>query len=90
MGKSDEDICRLDVYKRQILSDNDGHYLELMVGGYSDNQPDYSWINPGEIREFSQIWYPIKGIKGVKNATKEMCIRDSDHTAQLCRKMKAK
>ncbi|MEG1543110.1 MAG: DUF5107 domain-containing protein [Tannerellaceae bacterium] len=53
----------------KILSDKDGHYLELMVGGYSDNQPDYSWINPGEIREFSQIWYPIKGIKGVKNAT---------------------
>lgn len=55
----------------KILSDNDGPYLELMVGGYSDNQPDYSWINPGEIREFSQIWFPVKGIKGVKNATKE-------------------
>ncbi|MCM1348330.1 MAG: DUF5107 domain-containing protein [Firmicutes bacterium] len=55
----------------KILSDRDGHYLELMVGAYSDNQPDYSWINPGEIREFSQIWFPIKGIKGVKNATVE-------------------
>lgn len=55
----------------KILSDNDGHYLELMVGAYSDNQPDYSWINPGEIREFSQIWFPIKGIKGCKNATEE-------------------
>ena len=55
----------------KILSDNDGHYLELMVGAYSDNQPDYSWINPGEIREFSQIWFPVKGIKGVKNATVE-------------------
>ncbi len=58
----------------KILSDNDGHYLELMVGGYSDNQPDYSWINPGEIREFSQIWYPIKGIKGVKNATNDAAV----------------
>ena len=58
----------------KILSDNDGHYLELMVGAYSDNQPDYSWINPGEIREFSQIWYPIKGIKGVKNATEEAAV----------------
>lgn len=55
----------------KILSDNDGPYLELMVGAYSDNQPDYSWLNPGEIREFSQIWFPIKGIRGVKNATKE-------------------
>lgn len=58
----------------KILSDKDGHYLELMVGGYSDNQPDYSWINPGEIREFSQIWYPIKGIKGVKNATEDAAV----------------
>lgn len=58
----------------KILSDNDGHYLELMVGGYSDNQPDYSWINPGEIREFRQIWYPIKGIKGVKNATDDAAV----------------
>lgn len=58
----------------KILSDNDGHYLELMVGGYSDNQPDYSWIAPGEIREFSQIWYPIKGIKGVKNATDDAAV----------------
>lgn len=55
----------------KILSDNDGHYLELMVGAFSDNQPDYSWLAPGEIREFSQIWYPIKGIKGVMNATVE-------------------
>lgn len=58
----------------KILSDNDGHYLELMVGAYSDNQPDYSWINPGEIREFSQIWYPVKGIKGVKNATDDAAV----------------
>lgn len=55
----------------KILSDNDGDYLELMVGAYSDNQPDYSWINPGEIREFRQVWFPIKGIRGCKNATEE-------------------
>jgi len=53
----------------KILSDNDGHYLELMVGGYSDNQPDYSWLAPGEIREYKQTWFPVKGIGGIKNAT---------------------
>ncbi len=52
----------------KMLSDNDGPYLELMVGAYSDNQPDYSWIGPGEIREFSQFWYPIFDIKDVKIA----------------------
>ena len=52
-----------------MLSDKDGHYLELMVGAYSDNQPDYSWIGPGETREFVQRWYGIRDIRSVKNAT---------------------
>ena len=26
------------------LTDSDGPYIELMVGAYSDNQPDYSWL----------------------------------------------
>lgn len=52
----------------KILSDKDGHYLELMVGAFSDNQPDYSWIAPGETREFIQRWYGIRDIGAVKNA----------------------
>ncbi|MDO5581437.1 MAG: DUF5107 domain-containing protein [Planctomycetia bacterium] len=52
----------------QMLTDEDGCYLELMVGAWSDNQPDYSWIAPGEVRDFKQYWYPISGIKHVKSA----------------------
>ena len=51
-----------------MLSDANGPYLELMVGAYSDNQPDYSWIGPGETREFTQRWYGLRDIRGVKNA----------------------
>ncbi len=57
-----------------MLSDKDGHYLELMVGAYSDNQPDYSWIGPGETREFVQRWYGIRDIKSVKNATDDAAV----------------
>jgi len=39
-----------------------------MVGAYSDNQPDYSWLQPYEAREWTQYWYPFRGIDGVKNA----------------------
>ena len=53
----------------KMLSDKDGHYLELMVGAYSDNQPDYSWVGPGETREFTQRWYGIRDIRSVKCAT---------------------
>ena len=52
-----------------VLTDKDGPYLELMVGCWSDNQPDYSWIAPYETRKVSQYWFPVKGIGGVKNVT---------------------
>ncbi|MFB3905350.1 MAG: DUF5107 domain-containing protein [Acidobacteriota bacterium] len=52
----------------QILTDTDGPYAELMVGAFSDNQPDYSWIKPHEVKTFKQYWYPIREIGGFKNA----------------------
>ena len=44
------------------LTDNDGAYAELMAGSYSDNQPDFAWIEPYETKEFSQYWYPIGNV----------------------------
>ena len=52
----------------QILTDTDGPYAELMVGAFSDNQPDYSWIKPHEVKTFKQYWYPIREIGGFKKA----------------------
>jgi len=50
------------------LTENDGPYVEIMVGAFSDNQPDYSWIRPYEVKTFTQYWYPVKDIQGFKNA----------------------
>jgi len=55
----------------KILTDADGPYLELMIGAWSDNQPDYSWTQPYEAKVVKQIWYPIRGIGGVKSANAE-------------------
>lgn len=52
----------------KVLTEKDGPYLELMAGAYSDNQPDYSWIQPYEVRTVKQYWYPIRQLGGVKNA----------------------
>lgn len=52
----------------KILTDEDGPYVELMVGAYSDNQPDYSWLQPFETKAFEMYWYPFREIGGVKNA----------------------
>ncbi len=50
------------------LTDDSGPYVEIMVGAFSDNQPDYSWIRPYEVKTFRQYWYPVKDIKGFKYA----------------------
>ncbi|MHC4743544.1 MAG: DUF5107 domain-containing protein [Planctomycetota bacterium] len=52
----------------KILTDTDGPYIEIMAGAYSDNQPDYSWIQPGEAKIVKQYWYPIRKMPGLKNA----------------------
>jgi tetratricopeptide (TPR) repeat protein len=44
------------------LTDEDGPYIELMAGVYTDNQPDFSFLAPGETKTFSQFWYPIRQI----------------------------
>ena len=48
--------------------DSQGDYLELMSGNFSDNQPDYSWIEPSETKVATAFWFPIRGIGGAKNA----------------------
>ena len=57
-----------------ILTDTDGPYIELMSGAYSDNQPDYSWLQPFEERSFSMHWYPFRDIGGVKNANLDAAV----------------
>ena len=36
-------------------------YVELMAGVYTENQPDFSYLAPGETKAFSQYWYPVAG-----------------------------
>ncbi len=58
----------------KILTDEDGPYIELMVGAYSDNQPDYSWLQPYEVKSFSLNWYPFRDIGGVKTANLDAAV----------------
>jgi tetratricopeptide (TPR) repeat protein len=56
------------------LTDEDGPYIELMCGAYTDNQPDFSWLMPGEEKRFTQTFMPYKGTGGAKNANQEAVI----------------
>jgi tetratricopeptide (TPR) repeat protein len=50
------------------LTDVDGPYIELMAGVYTDNQPDFAFLMPGETKTWSQYWFPIQGIGTVQQA----------------------
>jgi tetratricopeptide (TPR) repeat protein len=43
-------------------------YIELMVGVYTDNQPDFSHLQPGETKAWSQYWYPFRAIGPAQHA----------------------
>ncbi len=59
---------------RVKLTDSDGPYAEIMAGAYSDNQPDYSWIQPHEVKVFTQSWFPLRGLGGLCNATLDAAV----------------
>ncbi len=52
------------------LTDDDGHYIELMAGAYTDNQPDYSWLQPYEGKSVKMIWFPVRELEGLKYANR--------------------
>ncbi len=43
-------------------------YIELMAGVFTDNQPDFSHLQPGETKTWSQHWYPIRNIGPAQHA----------------------
>src|SRR5437764_5696089 len=56
------------------LTDRDGPYIELMAGVYTDNQPDLSFLGPGETKTFRQYWYPIQKIGVPQKANQHAAI----------------
>jgi len=43
-------------------------YIEIMAGVYTDNQPDFSFFQPGETKTWSQFWYPVQKIGAAQHA----------------------
>ena len=54
------------------LTDEDGPYIELMAGVFTDNQPDFSWLMPYEEKSFVQYFLPYRELGLVNNATKDI------------------
>lgn len=49
-------------------------YIEIMSGVFTDNQPDFSFLHPGETRAWSQYWYPIQKIGPAQQANLQAAI----------------
>ena len=62
------------------LTDEDGPYIELMAGVYTNNQPDFSYLLPYETKTFSQYWWPYKGNGPLVNASEKigLSLREED------------
>ena len=58
----------------KTLTDEDGAYVELMTAAYSDNQPDYCWLNPYETKEFTAYWYGIRDLKHVNRGNEHATV----------------
>jgi len=56
------------------LTDEDGPYIELMAGVFTDNQPDFSWLNPYEEKTFTQYFLPYRELGVVKNASQDLLL----------------
>ncbi len=56
------------------LTDEDGPYIELMTGVHTDNQPDFTWLQPYEEKSWVQYFMPYSEVGYVKNATKEAIV----------------
>lgn len=56
------------------LTDEDGPYIELMAGVYTENQPDFTWLMPYEEKSFVQYFFPYRELGVVKNASKDMVL----------------
>ena len=51
------------------LTDENGPYIELMTGVFTDNQPDFTYLKPYEEKTFVQYFMPYKSAGAVKNAS---------------------
>jgi len=65
------------------LTDQNGPYIELMTGVFTDNQPDFTWLAPYEEKVFVQHFLPYSGLGRVHNASATLAIKLERENSQL-------
>ena len=57
-----------------ILTEGGGAYFEPQAGVWSDNQPDYHWMWPHEVKTAHDYWYPVRDTRGYHNANEDFAV----------------
>ncbi len=66
------------------LTDENGPYIELMTGMFTDNQPDFTFLKPYEEKTFTQYFMPYKKLGAVKNASTEAAVSMDIADGKVC------
>lgn len=56
------------------LTDENGPYIELMTGMFTDNQPDFTFLKPYEEKTFVQYFMPYKAVGEISNASTDVAV----------------
>lgn len=67
--------CDFGIAWDRQLTDTNGPYIELMTGVFTDNQPDFTWIDSHEEKVFVQNFLPYSDLGNVHNANTEVAIK---------------
>lgn len=65
------------------LTDENGPYIELMTGVFTDNQPDFTWLAPYEEKIFVQNFLPYSELGQVQNANTQLALKLERREQQL-------
>ncbi len=65
------------------LTDENGPYIELMTGVFTDNQPDFTWLAPFEEKVFVQNFLPYSQLGTLQNANTSAAIKLERDSASL-------
>jgi tetratricopeptide (TPR) repeat protein len=58
----------------KILADGGPPYFEPQAGAWSDNQPDFHWMMPNEVKTVHDYWYAVRDIRGYHNANADFAL----------------
>ncbi len=65
------------------LTDSNGPYIELMTGVFTDNQPDFTWLDGYEEKCFVQNFLPYSQLGMVQNANTQAALKLEADERQL-------